>query len=109
LAGRRTGPYSPHGAGPYGAGNPYAQYLNELSVKNPEEHEACFKEANEKNLYREARWKFMIECMKKKLLAARPTATGGAGRPLILLLPVAVCPRLSCAAAGEGGFLWTRM
>ena len=59
------GPYSPYGAAPYAAGNPYAQELNELAVKNPEKHDACFKEANEKNLRRDARWKFMIECMKK--------------------------------------------
>ncbi|VVE28361.1 hypothetical protein [Pandoraea terrigena] len=59
------GPYSPYGSGRYGAGNPYAKELNELAVKNPEKHEACFKEANDKNLYRDARWKFMIECMKK--------------------------------------------
>jgi len=59
------GPYSPYGAGPYAAGNPYAQELNELAVKNPEKHDACYKQANEKNLRRDARWKFMIECMKK--------------------------------------------
>lgn len=59
------GSYSPYGAGPYGAGNPYAQELNELAVKNPEKHDACFKQADEKKLYREDRWKFMIECMKK--------------------------------------------
>jgi hypothetical protein len=27
-------------------------------------HDACFKQANEKNLRQEARWKFMIDCMK---------------------------------------------
>ena len=59
------GPYSPYAAAPYAAGNPYAQELNELAVKNPEKHDACFKEANEKNLRRDARWKFMVECMKK--------------------------------------------
>jgi len=59
------GPYSPYGAGPYAAGNPYAQELNDLSVKNPEKHDTCYTQANEKNLRQEARWKFMIECMKK--------------------------------------------
>lgn len=59
------GPYSPYGAGPYAAGNPYARELNELAVKNPDRHDACFEEANAKNLRREARWKFMLECMKK--------------------------------------------
>lgn len=59
------GPYSPYGAGAYGAGNPYARELNELAVKNPDKHDACFEEANARNLRREARWKFMIECMKK--------------------------------------------
>ena len=63
--GRGPGPYSPYGAGMYGAGNPYAKELNELAVKDPAKHDACFKQANGKNLYREARWKFMIECMKK--------------------------------------------
>lgn len=28
-------------------------------------HDACFTQANEKNLRRQARWKFMLECMKK--------------------------------------------
>lgn len=59
------GPYSPYGAGPYAAGNPYAQELNDLAVKSPEKHDACFNEANAKNLWRDARWKYMIECMKK--------------------------------------------
>lgn len=59
------GPYSPYGAGPYAAGNPYAPQLNELAVKYPEKHDACFNEANEKNLRRDARWKFMVDCMKK--------------------------------------------
>ena len=65
LAGGGPGPYSPYAAAPYAAGNPYAQELNELAIKNPEKHDACFKEANEKNLRRDARWKFMVECMKK--------------------------------------------
>ena len=59
------GPYSPYGAGRYGVGNPYAQQLNELAIKNPEKHDACYTQANEKNLRQEARWKFMVECMKK--------------------------------------------
>ena len=59
------GPYAPYGAGAYGAGNPYARQLNELAVKDPAKHDACFTQANEKNLRREARWKFMIDCMKK--------------------------------------------
>ncbi|HVA40902.1 MAG TPA: hypothetical protein VNF49_09570 [Candidatus Binataceae bacterium] len=62
--GRGPGPYSPYAAGPYDVGNPYARELNELAVKDPAKHDACFKEANEKNLRRDARWKFMIECMK---------------------------------------------
>jgi hypothetical protein len=63
--GRGPGPYSPYGAGMYGAGNPYAKELNDLAVKDPAKHDGCFTQANEKKLYREARWKFMIECMKK--------------------------------------------
>ena len=63
--GRGPGPYSPYGAGAYGAGNPYAKQLNELAVKDPAKHDACFAQANDKNLRREARWKFMIDCMKK--------------------------------------------
>jgi ABC-type sugar transport system substrate-binding protein len=63
--GKGPGPYSPYGAGQYGAGNPYARQLNELAVKDPAKHDACFTQANEKNLRREARWKFMLECMKK--------------------------------------------
>lgn len=59
------GPYGPYGAARYAARNPYASQLNELAIKDPAKHEACFKEANEKNLRREARWKFMVECMKK--------------------------------------------
>ncbi|OGA47923.1 MAG: hypothetical protein A3F74_22645 [Betaproteobacteria bacterium RIFCSPLOWO2_12_FULL_62_58] len=63
--GRGPGPYAPYGAGQYGAGNPYAKQLNELAVKDPAKHDACFAQANDKNLRREARWKFMIDCMKK--------------------------------------------
>lgn len=59
------GPYAPSAAGRYAIGNPYARQLNELAVRDPIKHEACFKEANERNLRREARWKFMIDCMKK--------------------------------------------
>jgi hypothetical protein len=62
---RGPGPYAPYGAGQYGAGNPYAQQLNELAVKDPAKHDACYQQANEKNLRQEARWKFMIDCMKK--------------------------------------------
>lgn len=63
--GRGPGPYAPYGAGQYGANNPYAQQLNELAVADPAKHEACFNEANAKKLVRDARWKFMIDCMKK--------------------------------------------
>lgn len=63
--GRGPGPYSPYAAKSYAAGNPYARELNELAVKDPAKHDACFAQANEKNLRREARWKFMVECMKK--------------------------------------------
>jgi len=59
------GPYAPYGAPSYRDGNPYAQELNTLAVKDPAKHDACFAQANEKNLRRDARWKFMIECMKK--------------------------------------------
>ena len=59
------GPYAPYGAMSYRAGNPYAHELNTLAVKDPAKHDACFTQANEKNLRRDARWKFMIECMKK--------------------------------------------
>jgi len=59
------GPYGPYGAARYAAANPYAKELNELAVKDPAKHETCFNQANEKNLRREARWKFMVECMKK--------------------------------------------
>jgi hypothetical protein len=59
------GPYGPYAAPRYAAGNPYARELNELAVKDPEKHDACFTQANEKNLRRDARWKFMLECMKK--------------------------------------------
>ncbi len=63
--GKGPGPYAPYGAGQYGAGNPYAQQLNELAVKDPVKHEGCYTQANEKNLRQEPRWKFMLECMKK--------------------------------------------
>ena len=59
------GPYAPYAARRYAAPNPYAQELNELAVKDPAKHDACFAQANEKNLRRDARWKFMVECMKK--------------------------------------------
>lgn len=59
------GPYGPYGSARYAAGNPYAKELNELAVKDPAKHETCFDQANKKNLRREARWKFMVECMKK--------------------------------------------
>lgn len=59
------GPYAPYAAGRYAVGNPHASQLNELAINDPARHEACFKEANEKNLRRDARWKFMLECMKK--------------------------------------------
>ena len=63
--GKGPGPYAPSGAGQYGAGNPYAQQMNELAVKDPVKHEGCYTQANEKNLRQEPRWKFMLECMKK--------------------------------------------
>ena len=63
--GRGPGPYAPYGAGQYGAGNPYAQQLNELAIKDSIKHDACYAEANDKNLRQEPRWKFMLECMKK--------------------------------------------
>jgi hypothetical protein len=63
--GKGPGPYAPYGAGQYGAGNPYAQQMNELAVKDPVKHEGCYTQANEKNLRQEARWKFMLDCMKK--------------------------------------------
>jgi len=59
------GPYGPYAAPMYGAGNPYAAELNALAIKDPSKHEACFKEANDKNLRHDARWKFMLQCMKK--------------------------------------------
>jgi len=59
------GPYSPWGAGNYGASNPYATELNELATRNPEKHDACYKQADAKNLYREERWTFMLDCLKK--------------------------------------------
>jgi hypothetical protein len=59
------GPYSPYAAGRYRVGNPYAEELNALAVKNPKKHDACYRDANQKNLRRDARWKFMLECMKK--------------------------------------------
>ena len=59
------GPYGPYAAPMYGAGNPYAAELNALAIKDPAKHEACFTQANEKNLRRDVRWKFMVECMKK--------------------------------------------
>jgi len=34
-------------------------------VANPAKHDACFAEANAKNLVRDARWTFMLDCMKK--------------------------------------------
>ncbi len=63
--GKGPGPYAPNSTGQYGAGNPYAQQLNELAVKDPVKHDGCQTQANEKNLRHEPRWKFMIECMKK--------------------------------------------
>lgn len=64
-AGKGPGPYHASGAGYYGVGNPTARELNELAVKDPAKHDACYTQANEKNLRRDARWKFMLECMKK--------------------------------------------
>jgi hypothetical protein len=49
----------------YRSANPYASELNALAVKDPAKHDTCFNEANAKNLRRDARWKFMVECMKK--------------------------------------------
>lgn len=49
----------------YGAGNPYAAEINALAIKDPAKHEACYTQANAKNLRRDVRWKFMVECMKK--------------------------------------------
>jgi|UniRef100_UPI0040482E06 hypothetical protein len=60
LPGKGPGPYAPNGAG-----NPYAQQLNELAAKDPVKHDGCYTQANEKNLRHEPRWKFMLECMKK--------------------------------------------
>jgi hypothetical protein len=59
------GPYGPYAAPMYRSGNPYAAELNALAVKDPAKHDTCFNEANAKNLRRDARWKFMVECMKK--------------------------------------------
>lgn len=59
------GPYGPYAAPMYRSGNPYAAELNALAVKDPSRHDACFNEANAKNLRRDARWRFMVECMKK--------------------------------------------
>lgn len=59
------GPYGPYAAPMYRSGNPYAAELNALAVKDPARHDACFNEANAKNLRRDARWRFMVECMKK--------------------------------------------
>ena len=59
------GPYGPYAAPRYAARNPYARELNALAVKDPAKHDECFNQANEKNLRRDARWKFMVECMKK--------------------------------------------
>ena len=59
------GPYGPYAAPMYRSGNPYAAELNALAVKDPAKHDACFNEANAKNLRRDARWKFMVECMKR--------------------------------------------
>ena len=63
--GKGPGPYALNGVGQYGVGNPYAQQLNELAVKDPLKHDGCYTQANEKNLRQESRWKFMLECMKK--------------------------------------------
>jgi hypothetical protein len=60
------GPYGPYATPRYAAGNPYARELNDLAVKDPAKHDECFTQANDKNLRRDARWKFMIECMKGK-------------------------------------------
>ena len=65
LPGKGPGSYTSNSAGQYGAGNPYAQQLNELAVKDPVKHDGCYTQANEKNLRHEPRWKFMLECMKK--------------------------------------------
>lgn len=59
------GPYGPYAAPMYRSANPYAVELNALAVKDPAKHDACFNEANAKGLRRDARWKFMLECMKK--------------------------------------------
>ena len=59
------GPYGPYAAPMYRSANPYASELNALAVKDPAKHDTCFNEANAKNLRRDARWKFMVECMKK--------------------------------------------
>ena len=65
LPGKGPGPNTSNSAGQYGVGNPYAQQLNELAVKDPVKHDGCYTQANEKNLRHEPRWKFMLECMKK--------------------------------------------
>jgi hypothetical protein len=62
--GKGQGLYGPKASGAYAVGNPYASELNALANKDRAKHDACFKQANEKNLRQEARWKFMIDCMK---------------------------------------------
>lgn len=59
------GPYGPYAAPMYRSGNSYAAELNALAVKDPAKHDRCFTEANSKNLRRDARWRFMVECMKR--------------------------------------------
>jgi hypothetical protein len=64
LMGGRGGPYGPGSRGAYAAGNPYARELNLLALENPTKHDACMLQADQRRLFRDARWKFMIDCMK---------------------------------------------
>jgi hypothetical protein len=65
LLGGGGGPYGPGARGAYAVRNPYAQELNVLALKNPAKHDACMTQANQKRLFRDTRWRFMIDCMKK--------------------------------------------
>jgi hypothetical protein len=64
LLGGRGGPYGPGARGAYAVRNPYAQELNVLALRNPAKHDACMTQANQRGLFRDRRWRFMIDCMR---------------------------------------------
>lgn len=60
------GPYSPYASRPYRVGNPYAGELTNSPSRIPKSTMPVIRRRTRRSsIYRDARWKFMIECMNE--------------------------------------------